>query len=148
VAVRSQEKYPYSSSKKWGKSPLTTDWLITIKGETVDTIKRHRPYIMEDPWRNRASYRERSFSPRRRPYRDNHIIEVMPHRRHQPIVAQEEWHPIDPPFTRHPRGDAVNEKAQTGMIVVGKLMSQDEAEKKLEKIWAEMNKEAAPETAL
>jgi hypothetical protein len=148
VAVRSQEKYPYSSSKKRGNSPLTTNWLITIKGETVDTVERYRPYRRENPWRARVLYRERSFSPRSRPYRENHITEVIPHCRHRPIVVREEWRPIDPPLTRQPRGDAVDEKIQTGTIVVGKLMSQNEAEKKLEKIWVEMNKESTTETAL
>jgi hypothetical protein len=118
VAVRPQQKYPYSSPKKWGKDPETTDWLITIRGETVDTVERHRPHRIEDPWRPRTSYsyRERSF-------------------------------PIVPPPIRHPRGDTLNERAQTGTLVVEKLMSEDEAEKKLEKVLAEMNREASSETA-
>jgi hypothetical protein len=151
AVVRPQEKYPYSASKKWGKDPLTTNWLVTIRGQTVDTVERHRPYRREDPWRKRDSYgvyRERSFSPRRRPYRENRIIDVMPHRRHRPFIVREECRPMDAPLShRQPRGDAVNEKTQTGTLVVAKLMNQDEAEKKLEKIWVEMNNEASSETA-
>ncbi|KAE9379063.1 hypothetical protein N431DRAFT_397057 [Stipitochalara longipes BDJ] len=145
VAVRAQEKFPYSSSKKWGKDPLATNWLITIRGETVDSVERHRPYRREDPWGKRDTYGERSFSPRRRPYRENHnrITEVMPRHRRRPII-QEECHSWDP-LPRRPMGDAVNEKTQTGTLVVAKLVSQDEAEEKLEKIWVEMNKGASPE---
>lgn len=138
VAVRPQEKYPYSSSKKWGKDPLTTNWLVTIKGETVDTVERHRPYRREDPWRKRASYRERSYSPQRRPYRRNRLIEVMPRRQYRSPV-REARRPVDDLPICQPRGDPVNEKTQTGTLVVAKLISQDEAEKKLEKLWAEMN---------
>jgi hypothetical protein len=146
VALNPQEKYPYSSPKKWGKDPLRTNWFVTLRGETVDTIERHQPYRGEDPWRKRDWYRERSFSPRRTPYREDRALEVMPRRRYQPIVRGER-RPIDPPWTPQPRGDAVNEKTQTGTLVVAKLMSQDEAEKKLVNIWVEMNKEASAETA-
>jgi len=134
VAVRSQEKFPYSS-KKWGKDPSTTNWLVTIRGETVNSAERYRPYRREDPWRQRESYRERSFSPRRRPYREsrNRVIEVIP--RHRRGL-------LSPPL-----GDAVNEKPQTGTLVVAKLMSQSEAEEKMEKIWVEMTKGAYSEMA-
>jgi hypothetical protein len=44
-------------------------------------------------------------------------------------------------------GDTPNERAQTIPVVVEKLMSNDEAEKQLEKILAEMTKEASSETA-
>jgi hypothetical protein len=66
VAVRPQQKYPYSSSKKCSKDPETTNWLITIRGETADTVERHRPGRREDPWwvRTSNSYPERSSSPR------------------------------------------------------------------------------------
>ena len=147
VAVRSQEKHPYSSSKKWGKDPLATNWLVTIRGETVDSAERHRPYRREDPWRHRDSFRERSFSPRRRPCRENHnrIIEVMPRHRRRPSVWDES-HPLESLLPR-PLGDAVDEKPQIGTLVVAKLMTQSEAEEKMEKIWFEMTNEASPEMA-
>lgn len=147
AAVRPQQKYPYSSSKKWGKVPETTDWLITIRGETVDTVERYRPHRREDPWRPRTSYsyRERSFSPRRRPYREDRFLDVIP-RRNRSFLREDSF-PIVPLPIRHPRGDTLNERAQTGTLVVEKLMSEDEAEKKLEKILADMNKEASSETA-
>jgi hypothetical protein len=145
VVVRPQAKFPYSSAKKWGKDPLTTNWCFIIRGETIDAVERHRPYRRGDPWRKRDAYRKRSFSPRRRSYREssNRIIEVRPHHRHQPIV-REECRSMDP-LPRQPIGDAINEKNQTGTLVVTTLMSQGEAEKELEKIWVEMNKEASPE---
>ena len=146
VAVKPLEKCPYSSSKKWGKDPLTTNWIITLKGETVDTVERHRPFRGEDPWRKRDWYRERSFSPRRTQYRENCILDVMPRSRERPIFRGER-RLIDPPWVHQPRGDAVNEKTQTGTLVVAKLMNQDEAEKKLENIWAKMNKEASAQSA-
>jgi hypothetical protein len=30
VAVRPQQKYPYSSAKKWGNDESTTNWLVTV----------------------------------------------------------------------------------------------------------------------
>ena len=48
VAVRTQKKNPYSSSKKAGKSEKDTDWYVVIKGETVDHVKRIRPHRQGD----------------------------------------------------------------------------------------------------
>lgn len=38
----------------------------------------------------------------------------------------------------------MNEKFQSGTLVVGKVMSEEGAETRLLEIWAEMNEEAAP----
>lgn len=141
VAVRPQQKYPYSSGKKFGKDPNVTNWLITIRGETLDTIQRARPYLMGDAWIKEVNYDYRPFSPigRRRSYREDRYVEPMvhiPHRNHSHLRVE----PL--PL----RGDAVNEKIQSGTLVVGTLMSQADAEQKIEKIWEFMNKETCLET--
>ena len=41
----------------------------------------------------------------------------------------------------------MNKKFQSGTLVVGKVMSEEDAEMRLLEIWAELNKEASPETA-
>jgi hypothetical protein len=45
------------------------------------------------------------------------------------------------------RGVGVDGQLQSGNLVVGKLMAREDAERKLENIWAEMNKEASSEAA-
>jgi hypothetical protein len=143
VAIRPQQKYPYGSAKKWGKDPLTTDWIVTIKGETIDTAERHRPNVGEDSWRRRVIYPERHY-PRRRPYREVDDIEMVPRRPYPNVVRPREERLVEP---RLPRYNGIDDELQNGMIVIGKLMSREDAEKKLEKIWFEMNKEASIEAA-
>jgi hypothetical protein len=69
----------------------------------------------------------------------------MPRRPCPPIIRPRvKSRPVEP---RRPRGDAVNEKFQSGTLVVGKIMNQEHAEKRVLEIWDDMNKEPFPEAA-
>ncbi|KAH7360761.1 hypothetical protein BKA65DRAFT_534002 [Rhexocercosporidium sp. MPI-PUGE-AT-0058] len=136
VSVRPQQKYPYGSAKKWGKDPAYTNWLITIKGETVDNVDRSRAMSRrDDPWRRQRSYSPRSLSPRR----------------HYPIIHNQPRSPVRIPMPRPyrpgppgPPPPAILREAITdegfhrGTLVVGKILSKDEAAKKMDEIWKDM----------
>lgn len=151
VAVRPQQKHPYGSAKKWGKDPLYTNWLVTIKGETCDTVERSRNYKRDDPWRKRDYSPIRSRSPRRRypPIRNrNYSRSPM---RHMPIARPMPFHsgpprpPPPPPLVR--REATTDEGFRQGVLVVGKILSKDDAVKKIDEIWAEMTTQDTVETA-
>jgi len=138
VAVRPKQKFPYAGSKKkWGKNPDYTDWLVTIKGETVDTKERSRSFRREDPWRRRSrSPISIRSSPRRYPPIRNRSR--SPIRRPGP--------PPPPPPFRHNvpppplvREAVPDEGFRLGTLVIGKILSSEAAEKKMEEIWTKMN---------
>ena len=124
VALRTQKKNPYSSSKKAGKSENETDWYVIIKGETVDHVKRILPHRRGDPW----------FKPAVRRYPS-------------PIrIVDRSWVP-DCPFldSRSPvMGDGypIIPTSRVGRIpgplIVDQVPSQEEAENKMTKRGTEM----------
>lgn len=137
VAIRPRQKHIYSSTKKWGKDPKTTDWLVTIRGEKVDSVERRQPFRRDDPWVRDFGRRDRGRryrSPPRRIYERERSF--SPNRR-VPI-----FHP--PPRTLSPprRGGTVeaipDEGFRPGTLVVGKILSKEEAEKKMDEIWERM----------
>jgi hypothetical protein len=135
IAVRPEQKYPYAGSKKkWGKNPEYTDWFVTIKGETVDTKERSRSFRRDDPWRQRSRIRE---SPRRYPIR-NRSPSPSPIRRPgpPPPPAPVRYNLPPPPAVREGVPD---EGFRPGTLVIGKILSAEAAEKKMEEIWAKMN---------
>lgn len=154
VAVRPKQKYAYGSSKKWGKDPLTTDWLVTLRGTTIDTENRSRSYRGHDPFLARQASRSRS--PYRPCYRS---ISPLPRRRPRyPVVERyirprsRDRSPFRPlPVMRNPirslpireREVFVEDGYVQGKVVVGKIMTRDEAEEKMVGIWEEMVKKAA-----
>ncbi|KAH9222694.1 hypothetical protein DL95DRAFT_518262 [Leptodontidium sp. 2 PMI_412] len=141
VSVRPQQKYSYGSAKKWGKDPAYTNWLITIKGETIDTVERSRPFHRrDDPWRRQRSYSPRSRSPPR----------------HYPIIHNRPRSPVRMPMPRPPyrpgppppaflRREAIpDEGFRQGTLVVGKILSKDEAVKRMAEIWKDMTAAKGP----
>ncbi|KAG4426171.1 hypothetical protein IFR04_000637 [Cadophora malorum] len=152
VAIRPQQKYPYGSAKKWGKDPAYTNWLVTIKGETVDKVERSRALTRrDDPWRRQRSYSPRSRSPRR----------------HYPIIHNRPRSPRSPvriPMPRPPyrgppgpppppasfRREAIpDEGFRQGTVYVGEILSKEEAVKKMDKVWEGMtavNESTEPKT--
>ena len=120
VAVRPKQKLPYSSKKKWGKDPRYTNWLITIKGETVDNLEQDR----------RRSTRPVTIYPPPRVYRRSPI---RPRNRGRYMFP--------PPPPRSSPGLTLDEEYEWGKVVVGKIMSVEEAEKRMDGIWAEMTAE-------
>ncbi|KAK0124444.1 hypothetical protein ONS95_009400 [Cadophora gregata] len=140
VAVRPQQKYPYGSAKKWGKDPKYTNWLVTIKGETVDKVERSRALTRrDDPWRKQRGWSPRSRSPRRR----YPIIHDRPRSSYSPVRI-----PMPRPSYRGPPGpppppvfarEAIpDEGFRQGNIVIGKILSKEEAVKKMDEVWEEM----------
>jgi hypothetical protein len=137
VAVRPKQKFPYAGSKKtWGKNPEYTDWLVTIKGETVDTKERSRSFRRDNPWRQRfrspVSIRS---SPRQYPIRNR---SRSPIRRGPPPPPAPFRHypPPPPPAVKEAVPD---EGFRPGALVIGKILSPEAAEKKIEEIWTKMN---------
>ncbi len=155
VAVRSKQKYPYSSNKAWGKDPRYTDWLITIKGETVDTLQRGRTLRWEDPFerqdeRYRSPIRIRSRSPvRRNPQRrmPRYPIPVRSRSPCRPRPTSQRPFFLRPPSVRRaPIILDTKDDFKAGSLVVGKIMNVEEAEKKMKEIWAEITGENIPVT--
>lgn len=140
VSVRPQQKYPYGSAKKWGKDPAYTDFLITIKGETVDNVERSRALTRrEDPWRRARSYSPRSRSPRRR----YPIIHTRPRSPRSPVRIPMPRPPYrgppgPPPPPAFRREAMPDEGFRQGTLVVGQISSKEEAVKKLDEIWKDM----------
>ncbi len=150
VAVRSKQKFPYGSNKKWGKDPKYSDWLITIKGETVDTFQRDRHSRWEDPFqqrdgRYRSPIRIRSRSPaRRRVHPRRRLPRYSGPLRPQPTSQRPFFlrqSSVGLPTPIDAKGDF-----RSGSLVVGKLMSVEGAEEKMKDIWAEITAEKAPVT--
>jgi len=136
VAIRPKEKHAYSSPKKWGKDPKTTDWLVTIRGEKIDTVERRQPFRRADPWIRDFSKRGsgmRYRSPPRRRYEREYSFSPVVERR-VPII-----HPQPRALSPPRRGEATpDEGFRSGTLVVGKILSKEEAEKKMDEIWARM----------
>lgn len=124
VAVRTQKKNPYSSSKKTGKSEKKTDWYVVIKGETVDHVRRIVPHRRGDPW----------FKPARRRHPslirivDRRSVPDFPLLSPRPLFIGDDY-PRTPPnlIGRFP-----------GPLRVDQVPSQEDAEKKMVDIGAEM----------
>ncbi|KUJ21071.1 uncharacterized protein LY89DRAFT_424934 [Mollisia scopiformis] len=143
VAVRPKEKHAYSCSKKWGKDPKTTDWLVTLRGEKVNnTGVRRQPYRRADPWVRDFDMRgppRRYRSPPRRYYERerSYSPDVHVRRGRDPMII----HPTHRVMSISPRRamDAIpDESFRSGGFVIGKIPSQEEAEKKMDEIWAAM----------
>lgn len=142
VSIRPKEKHMYSSSKKWGKDPKTTDWVIILRGEKTDTtdITREQPIRRGDPWAknswmrgSREGYRnpprmyerERSFSPRVR-------------RGREPVIVHHDHRAMSPPRRGGTMEAIPDDGFRPGTVVIGRIPSKAEAEKKIEEIWARM----------
>lgn len=154
VAVKPKQKYPYGAgNKKWGKDPKYTDWLITIKGVTIDTQDRSRSFRRDDPWRKRnrsSSYDRRYRSPspirhRRRPIGRPEVIDIRPRRDRSPYRPLPVMrNPVRTPLTIRERGETYIEDGYVqGKVVVGKIMTKKEAEDKMIGIWEKMTAKAA-----
>jgi hypothetical protein len=135
VAVRPKIKNHFGGDS-WFKSVKSQDWLIMIKGETLDHTERRRPDRWDDPWR--------------KPYRPVH------RRRHYP--TEDEYYDIDyrrrsiPAPVRRPSPmsllednrhrllswDAEVDGYRPGTIVVGDAFSHDDAEKKMDEILTDL----------
>ncbi|KAL2074718.1 hypothetical protein VTL71DRAFT_8497 [Oculimacula yallundae] len=136
VSIRPQQKYPYGSAKKWGKDPVYTNFLVTIKGETIDTVERSRPLTRrEDPWRRKRSYSPRSRSPPFYP-----IINHRPHSPGRMPMARPVYRgPPGPPLPPMSRRELIpDEGFRQGTLVVGKILSKEEAVKRMDEIWEDM----------
>jgi hypothetical protein len=129
VAVRPTQKFPYGSAKKWGKDPKTTDWLVTIKGITIDTKDRSRSFRRDDP-------------PRRRHY-PNPVVSVRDRHSDRPPFPRPLFMPRNPVRSLPPRETFIEDGFVQGKIVVGKIMTKNEAEEKMTAIWDEMIVKAA-----
>jgi hypothetical protein len=169
VAVRPIQKYPYGSAKKWGKDPKFTNWLVTIKGVTIDTEERSRSYERDDPWQKRfqspfrnrnpisirSRNRYRSPSPIRRRPIDEFVRNrpLSPLQRSLPKVRRSDRRPLSGTVREtyfvdeYIEDGYIGDGYVQGKVVVGKIMTRDEAEKKIEIIWAEMTGKVA-ETAV
>lgn len=153
VSVRPQQKYPYGSAKKWGKDPAYTDFLVTVRGETIDTVERSRNYRREDPWRKRDFSPCRSRSPPRRRNRNHYPI--IRHRERSPIrplpMPRPPYRPEFRPGPPGPPPPAVRREAipdegfRQGTLVVGKILSKEEAVKKMDEVWEQMTTKVEPE---
>jgi hypothetical protein len=51
AALQPKQKPSYGPDGGWIKCSKNTDWLVLIKGETVDGVARKRQGRWEDPWR-------------------------------------------------------------------------------------------------
>lgn len=151
VAVKPKQKFPYGAgNKKWGKDPKYTDWLITIKGVTVDTQDRSRNFRRDDPWRkhNRNSsynrrYRSRSPIGRHHSGRRDYI-DIRPRDRSpfRPLPVMR--NPVRTPLPMRERGEIyIADGYVQGKVVVGKIMTKKEAEDKMIGIWDDMITKAA-----
>lgn len=139
VAVRPKEKHAYSSSKKWGKDPKTTDWLVTIRGEKIDTVERRQPFRRADPWIRdfaRRGSRIRYRSPPRRIYERERSFSPMTER--QVPIIHPQPRALSPPRRGATMEAIPDEGFRPGTLVVGKILSKEEAEKKMDEIWAKM----------
>jgi hypothetical protein len=142
VAIRPKEKHTYSCSKKWGKDPKTTDWVVTIRGEKIDTIEREQPVRRADPWAREPwmrGSRDRYRSPPRRMYERERSFSprVRVRRGQDPIVIHPDYRAMSP--RRGATMEAIpDEGFRPGTVVIGRIPSREEAEKRIEEIWASM----------
>lgn len=141
VSVRPQQRYPYGSAKNWGKDPQYTNWLVTIRGETIDNVERSRSNRRDDPWRKRDISRYRSRSPHRRRNHNRYpIISPGPMPMPRPPYRRE-FHrvPPGPPPPPMLRREAIPDDGfRQGTLVVGKILSKEEAVKKMDEVWERM----------
>ena len=137
VAVRPREKHAYHSSKKLIKSVNNSDWLIMIRGETMGKVDRRRPGRWDDPWRkssprryyprHHGRYDEREYNQHRQ-----HYEEYNEYSRRQPVsimpaseADEEDVDVLDGTFV-------------SGMVNVGLFSSQEDAEKRMDKVLDDM----------
>lgn len=143
VAIRSKEKHAYSCTKKWGKDPKTTDWLVTLRGERLDTVGRQQPARWGDPWVKDSwmrESRERYRSPPRRIYEPERSFSphVRVRRGREPVVIHPEHRAMSPPRRGATMETIPDEGFRPGTVVIGRIPSREEAEKRIEEIWAGM----------
>lgn len=145
AAIRTKQKLIYSSSKKWGKDPMTTDWIVTLRGERLDTIERQQPIRRLDPFNARANEkwarnRDRYPSPPRRIYDRERSYSPIPRGRRgrEPIIIREAPRAMSPPRRGATMEAVPDDGFRPGNMVIGRIPSKEEAEKKIEEIWASM----------
>lgn len=144
VAVRPKMKYHFGGEGLF-KSAKRQDWLIMIKGQTLDQAKRKRPTRWEDPWR-------KPYEPVHRRSRRPHyprIIEENYYGRDYPRIMPRPRSPVDIrplsplPFVEDHRHrqltrDAEIDGFRPGTIVVGEVSNHEEAEKKMNEILTDL----------
>jgi hypothetical protein len=152
VAVTPKARFPYSSAKKWGKDVLTTDWVITIRGSTISTEERSRSYRREDPWQTRyhSPRRDRHhYNSRSRSTRNGGFDPIYIEERERPYVRRPRSRSLERdiidvrrPGFHVPREVSIDQGFMPATVMIGKIPSKEEAEKKIEEIWEEMNGKA------
>ena len=146
VAVRPKIKDHYGGLSFF-KSAKSQDWLIMLKGETVDKAERKYPYRFEDPWRNNFQPVPRRRSPRRscpppRPVSynswDHDYIPPQRVRHHSPVRVRSQsplpFIPMEDHRHRQISGSSEIEGFRPGTIVVGEVLNIEDAEKKMDEI--------------
>jgi hypothetical protein len=140
AAVRAEEKHAYRSGKKLIKSVKGCDWLIMIKGETLGKVERRRPDRWDDPWRKASSRR----------YYPRHCDRFDEMEYNQPRPYYEEYNDYIPrPSVRvqhnYDRDEVVDEQEDplnstfvSGTVNVGMFSSQEDAEKRMDKVLDDM----------
>jgi hypothetical protein len=141
VALRPQVKNHFEKDRFF-KSKKSQDWLIMIKGETLDRKRRQVTNRWYDPWRK--PYHPRS---RRRPVRpyfdDDYIVDERDYSR-RPVYPH-------PPPMRYPSPPLVDERRyrdtsrdsegygfSPGRILVGQVPDHEEAERKMDEILTDL----------
>jgi hypothetical protein len=140
VAVRPKIKNHFGGDS-WFKSVKSRDWLIMIKGETLDCTERRCPARWDDPWR--------------KPYKPVRRIRRSPD---HPVAIEDEYYdmdyhrrplpaPIRPPSpmtlledNRHRllSRDAEVDGFRPGTIVIGDVFGHNDAEKKMDEILTDL----------
>lgn len=149
VAVTPKARFPYSSAKKWGKDVMTTDWVITIRGSTISREERTRSNRWEDPWQrryrspvqDRHHFNSRSRGTRRRGVEPIYYEEAPYVRRPRSRSRETEIIDIDVirPRLHVPREVSIDQGFIPATVMIGQIPSKEEAEKKMEDIWAKMS---------
>jgi hypothetical protein len=155
VCVRPKAKYHYGG-EGFFKSAKSQDWLIMLKGETVDRVIRKLPDRFEDAWRNpypppltrprgrrlqrrRGPDNRHDFSRQDHDFLDREILREFP-----PFRAPSPYRPARSPsrnFSPLPdfrhralTRDAELDGYRPGTIVVSEVPTAGEAEKKMDVI--------------
>lgn len=137
IAVRPKIKHHYGG-EGFFKSAKSHDWLIMLKGETVDRTERKRPNRWDDPWRKPYQPRPRR---RRYPRVSPRVIEEDYYERdfrrrqaHSPIRCEFPIPIIEDHRHRQITYDAQSDGFRPGTIIVNQVSNMEEAEKKMDEI--------------
>lgn len=148
AAVRPKEKHAYRSGKKLIKSVKGSNWLIMIKGETLGKVERRRPDRWDDPWRKPST---RRYYPRHYDrYDEREYIRPRPHYEEYNDYAPRPPVRVMPPYDRREEEDDDDEEDPldntfvSGMINVGMFSSQEDAEKRMDKVLDDMAGKVTP----